>query len=333
MKNRARQGFSKEQQQTLDRLMTGAIKAWDETLITSIAESGADTQDLLIKAISRKSLPMVKLALQHGADANALAPTSDARRFQPVLHHAHDNFSEEIFKTILAQGVDIDVKSPQGDTVALKAIKSGDFDRMHLYKKLKADLSPYVQNIFFRAIEKKDASVLNWSLAQGADVQGKQRQHDDTLATAMHIACHHFDEGIIDILLKKGLGMNAQNSSGETPLHGLARAPDIKKAEFMLAQGADPLTPNYAGTTPLDEAMKHLTNESSSTGFGGSSSSSYGSSASTLRANAKLLIEMMLTKVKEGRMADFNNTAVSRDIPASKVVTFKKPKEDPPAAP
>ena len=223
---------------------------------------------------------------------------------------------------ILAQGVDIDVKNPQGDTVALKAIRNGDFDRMHLYRRLKADLSPYVQNIFFRAIEKKDAGVLNWSLGQGADVQGRLRQPDDTLSTAMHVACHHFDEGIIDILLKKGLSMNAQNSAGETPLHGLARAPDVKKAEFMLAQGADPLMTNYAGLTPLDEAMKHLTSDSSS---------SFGSSAATLKANAKAIIEMMLVKVRETRAGEFYNTAVSRDITPSKVVTFKKPKEEPPA--
>ncbi len=323
MKNRARSGFSKEHQQTLDRLMTGAIKAWDETLIASIAESGADTQDLLIKAIGRKSLPMVKLALQYGADATAMVPTSDSRKYQPVLHHAHDNFSEDVFKAILAQDVDIDLKNPQGETVALKAIRSGDFDRMHLYKKLKADLSPYVQNIFFRAIEKKDTVVLNWSLLQGADVHGKLRQLDDSLATAMHIACHHFHEETIDILLRKGLSMNVQNSAGETPLHGIGRVPDVKKAEFMLAQGADPLVANYAGLTPLDDAMKHLTGDGSSGGFG--------SSASTLKANAKILIEMMLAKVKENRAGEVYSTAVSRDLTPSKVVTFKKPKDDPAA--
>ena len=310
-KNRVKTGLSAEELKSVNRMMAAAIKAWDVDLIKLTAEAGAETQELLIRAIAKKSEPMVKLALFHGADVNAMLP-ADTRKFHPVLHHAHDNFSEDVFQTLLSQGVNIDTKNPQGETVAMRAIKAGDFDRVRYYVSKKADVSGQTQDMFFKAIEKKDISTLEWTLEHGADVEGRIRQADDTMATAMHIACHHFNEDTIGILLRAGLSINVRNSAGETVLHGACRSPDPAKVEFILARGGDPLQAGYAGTTPLDEANKHLGEETSSR------------FASSAKENARLVLTQLLGKVKERHGADPYSTSVHRDIQPAKTITFGK---------
>jgi len=331
MKNRAKApGLSKEQQQALDRVMTGALKVWDENLIRAAVESGADTQELLVKAISRKNVGMAKLALQFGADAQGLVPTSDSRKFQPLLHYAHDNFNEEVFNLLLSSGVGIETKGPQNDTVVQKAIKAGDFDRMRFYAKRGADLAPFVQEAFFKAIEKKDIATLRWTIDQGADVHGLLRQTDDGYATAMHVAVHHFDEDTINVLLHQGVSINARNTAGEAALHGAARAPDVKKVEFLLKNGADPLLTSHANVTPLDEAMKHVTAEDRS--WSNTSYSSSSSNTPTVKDNAKAVLALMLARVKELRDGEAYSTAVKRDITPAKVITFPKNKGDTPGS-
>ncbi|MDE1151334.1 MAG: ankyrin repeat domain-containing protein [Micavibrio sp.] len=331
MKNRAKPGLSKDQQQALDRVMTGALKVWDETLIRASVESGADTQDLLVKAIARRSLPMAKLALQFGADANALVATSDARKYQPLLHYAHEHFNEEVFNLLLSNGVSIEARGPQNETVVAKAIKTGDFERMRFYATRGADLSPHVQDAFFKAIEKNDHTTLRWAVGQGADVHGRQRQADDGFATAMHIAFHHFNEDTVMLLLREGVSINARNTAGETALHGATRVPDVKKVECLLKNGADPLLASHANVTPLDEAMKHITTED--TTWRNTSYSSSTPAAPTVKDNAKSVLALMLGRVKEMRDTEAYSTSVKRDITAAKVITFPKPKGDAPGAP
>jgi len=318
-KSRAKQGLAPEAQKAVNRMMSAAIKAWDLDLIKLAAEAGAETQELLIRAIAKKSDPMVRLALFYGADVQAMV-TVEERKFQPVLHYAHDNFSEDVFQTILSQGVSIDARNPQGETVAMRAVKSGDFERLKFYATRKADVSSLTQEIFFKAIERKDVIMLQWSLDNGADVEGRLRQADGGMASAMHIACHHFDENIVGMLLKAGVSINARNSAGETVLHGAARIPEPAKTAFILSKGGDPLLTSYAGLTPLDEAMKHLQEDLGNR---------WNSSSTATKDNAKAVLTLLLGRVKELHGADPYSTAVNRDIQPAKTITFQKKPDGP----
>lgn len=321
-----------EQQQVIDRLMASAIKVWDTDLIRAAAESGAQTQDLLARAISKKSLDMARLAVQFGADVKALVP-SGGSKFQPVLHYAHENFQEDVFNFILAQGVPVDLKNPQGETVVQRAARGGDFERMRFYLSKGADLAGNAQEVLVKAIEKKDLPAIEWAVEHGADVMGRVSS-GDSVTTLLHLACNNFREDVTDYLLRKGVPLDARNSAGETVLHLAARQLDTKRTEYLLKKGADPLATSYAGTSVLDEAMKNISERDSYEREYGYSSSSSFSSSSSKNKDAKAVLSLLLAKVKEVHGLEPYNTAVQRDITVQKPIAVSGGKKgDEPAPP
>jgi hypothetical protein len=318
VKHRAKQPMTPEQQQVINRLMAGAIKVWDTDLIRGAAESGAQTQELLAKAIVKKSPDMVRLALQYGAEVNALVPAGGGK-FQPVLHYAHENFDEPVFTLILAQGVSIDLKNPQGETVVQRAARAGDFERMRFYLAKGADLAGNAQEVLVKAIEKKDLAAIQWSIEHGADVQGRVTS-GESVTTLLHLACNNFREDIAEYLLNKGVPVEARNSAGETPLHLAARQLDAKRVEFLLQKGANPLTTSYAGVSVLDEVMKNIAERDSYDREYGYSASSSFSGASGKNKEAKGVLALLLAKVKEVHGLEPYNTAVQRDITVQKPI-------------
>jgi ankyrin repeat protein len=326
--HRAKQVLTPEQKQIINRMMSAAVKAWDTDLIKATVESGADCQELLVKAISKKSADMVKLAINYGADVNALIPTSD-RKYQPILHYAHENFQEDIFNAILQRGVSIDLKNPQGETVVQRAARSGDFDRMRFYLGKGADLAGNAQEVLVKAIDKKDLAAIKWSVEHGADLQGRIRGSDDVMNTMLHHAFNNFREDIMDYLLNAGIGIDARNSAGETVLHLAVRNPDSKKAEYLLKNGADPLATTYAGVSVLDEGMKSVSsNDRDSDRDRDSYYNSYSSSTSKAK-EAKAVMTLLLNKVKDVYGIEPYNTAVQRDITVSKPIAMSsRPKDD-----
>lgn len=332
VQHRAKQAMTPEQKQVINRMLASAIKVWDVELIKGAVESGADTQELLARAVAKKNLDLVKLSIQYGADVNALISTGD-RKFQPLLHYAHENFHEEIFSTILAQGVSIDLKNPQGETVVQRAARSGDFDRMRFYLGKGADLGGNAQEVLIKAIDKKDLPAIQWAVQHGADVQGRVRSSDDVMNTTLHLAFASFREDIMDYLLTAGVNIDARNSAGETVLHLAARQTDSKKADYLLKKGADPLATTYAGVSVLDEAMKSVSSTETRDydrdrydSYSGSYNSSSSSSSKT--RDAKAVMTLLLARVKEVYGIEPYNTAMQRDITVGKPIAVGKARDD-----
>ncbi len=326
MKHRAKTPMTPEQQQVIDRMMAGAIKAWDADLIKVAAQSGASTQELLVRAISKKSPEFVNLAIEYGADLGTLVQSSD-RKYQTILHHAHENFAEPVIEALLSKGVPIDQQNPQGETVAQRAARSGDFDRMRWYIAKGAHPTGLAQDILFKGIEKKDLPAMRWAVDNGADVQGRIRD-GEVMQTALHVALANFREDIIDYLVDNGVSINARNSAGETPLQLAARSNDLKKVDYLLRKGADPLQRSYNGLSPLDEALKVLETATSSSDRYDSynSSSSYGQRT----RDAKAVLTLMLNKVKDVHGLEPYNTAVQRDMMVKKPISVQGKKPDAP---
>lgn len=320
MKHRAKTPMTPEQQQVIDRMMAGAIKAWDADLIKAAVESGANPQELLVRAIVKKSPEFVTLAVDYGADLSALVPASD-RKYQTILHHAHDNFSEPVVEALLAKGVSIDQQNPQGETVAQRAARSGDFDRMRWYIAKGAHPTGLAQDILFKGIEKKDLPAMRWAVSNGADVKGRVRD-GEVMQTALHVALANFREDIIDYLIDNGVSVNARNSAGETPLQLAARGNDIKKVEYLVRKGGDPLLRAYNGLSPLDEALKNV--ETSDRDY------SYSSSYNQRAKDGKAVLTLLLNKVTEVHGLEPYNTAVQRDITVNKPISVQGKKPDAP---
>ena len=320
--HRVKPPMTPEQKQVINRMLSAAVKAWDTDLIKGAVESGADCQELLVKAISKKSADMVKLAVQYGADVNALIPTSD-RKYQPILHYAHENFQEDIFNMILQRGVSIDLKNPQGETVVQRAARSGDFDRMRFYLGKGADLAGNAQEVLVKAIDKKDLAAIQWSVDHGADIHGRIRGSDDVMNTMLHHGFNNFREDIMDYLLNAGLAIDVRNSAGETVLHLAVRSPDSKKVDYLLKKGADPLATTYAGVSVLDDGMKNV----SSNDRDYDRYDSYSSSSSKTK-EAKAVMTLLLGRVKEVYGIEPFNTAMQRDITVSKPIAVSSKGRD-----
>ncbi len=321
MQHRAKPAMTPEQKQIINRALSAAVKAWDVDLIKGAVESGADPQELLAKAIAKKSPDMVKLSIQYGADVNALVSTGD-RKFQPVIHYAHDNFNEEIFNIILQRGVRIDVKSAQGETLVQRAVRSGDFDRMRFYISKGGDLDGCAQEVLVKAIDKKDLAAIQWAVDNGADLHGRIRGNDDVMSTMLHHAYNNFREDVMEYMLKS-LDIDARNSAGETVLQLAVRQPDSKKVDYLLKKGADPLAASYANVSILDEAMKSVAEEREY------------SSYSSRSKEGKAVMTLLLAKIKDVYGVEPYNTAMQRNITISKPIAVSPPKknEDGPGAP
>lgn len=310
-----------DQKQVINRTMAGAVRMWDQELIRKCAEAGADTQNLLIQAVSRKNIDMVRIALEYGARIDGQVKTGEGN-FHPLLHFAHDNFNEPVLRELLQRGLKIDQQNAVGDTIAQRAARAGDFDRMRLYISMGADLDRNVQEIMVIAVSKRDLPTVKWCVDKGADVNVKVKVRDNQSTTLLHLSMEQFREDMVEYFLGKGLAIDSKNSSGETPLMLAARQSDLKRIEYLLAKGAKPLEVNNEGQTALDDAMKACEKAQDNA----SMSTSYNTSISTTRQNARTIVNMLLENIKaeHGTMHPYS-PELRHDVKVMKPITIQKP--------
>jgi len=97
----------------------------------------------------------------------------------------------------------------------------------------------------------RDLLKLDPSLISANDADG---------STPLHCACWKGHEAVVDLLLKSGADVNAENNNehwGTTPLHAAAHANQKKIAEMLIAGGADIAAKNINNRTPLEETAFH----------------------------------------------------------------------------
>ena len=117
------------QQQALNDALMTAVSEKDQDMMVSAIESGANPDLLLFNGITNQHLPWVKLAVEHGANVHASTAGlawSDllrSNRPYPVFFWLSQNFNAEVGDYLLAQGAQIDVPSPEGNSALLVAVK------------------------------------------------------------------------------------------------------------------------------------------------------------------------------------------------------------------
>ncbi len=162
-------------------------------------------------------LDVARLALEHGADVNARQ-----KRLAP-------------YRAKLDRGNDGMLGG--GTTPFLRAAKAGDIPAMKLLLEHGADptLAPTRSGI----TPLMAAAGLGTS---EADTTGRQKTQEQAIEA-------------IQLLLDRGLDLNAQASDGQTALHGAAMQGYDEVIRFLAAQGAKLDTPDKDGFTPLDVAL------------------------------------------------------------------------------
>lgn len=99
----------------------------------------------------------------------------------------------------------------------------------------------------------RDAGWISFLLAEGADVNARDRNGDTPLILA---ATQRFGDGI-RLLIAGGAQVNAQNRNGETALIKAVVAHDLPTVRLLMENGADPdKTDNVAGLSARDYAKQ-----------------------------------------------------------------------------
>jgi ankyrin repeat protein len=127
----------------------------------------------------------------------------------------------------------------QGATVLMRAAKSGDADMIRLLLDHGADPLLVLAN---RTTALMLAAGMTWRDGGGAFPTRDRATDAGSLAT-------------IDLLLARGVDINAVNDAGDTALHGAVQRGSVAIIQALAARGASLEARNKQGRTPLDAAL------------------------------------------------------------------------------
>ncbi len=111
--------------------------------------------------------------------------------------------------------------------------------------------SPSPDTQLLTAAKKGDASAVKAALAEGADVNAKDKQDE----TALILAAKNGDLPLVKILAEAKADLNAAGRSTLTALHVASQRGDFEMAKYLIAQGANINARSSLGWTPLSLAM------------------------------------------------------------------------------
>jgi hypothetical protein len=240
----------------------------------------------LIAAVKQRDTNAVVTLLQHGADANAsdrpvvvtgfwttvlrvLHRLPSVPRFPNALHLALDPHETapdmEIVNALLKYGADVNVPDDDGATVLMRALRGGSVDLVNALLHHTPNLGLHDKNndsALAYAIRSGDIALVRRVLDAGASIQDRCGESHDPITFAV------FSRGtgtgriqplsMVDLLLDRGVDINARDSDGETLLISAAELGDDELLGDLLKRGAN-VNLKMNGETALDrvhDAMK-----------------------------------------------------------------------------
>lgn len=225
---------------------------YDE-LIELLIEGGADVNSkngdlkvtpLHIAALLGKS-GVVSALLRHGAKVDSVDVNGSTPLYYLADHGPDSSDLVAIAKELLDHGANIDSRG--------------------LY-----DIAPVI--VSFSDCSKM--SLSKFLLDRGADIRQHRDSKGNLRSTALHyvVQCDDITNEFVDLLLSRGLDINARTSDGRTPLFEAVSDHNLHMIKFLLDRGADPnikgvaqfpymKTIPYAGyrhprVTPLENARR-----------------------------------------------------------------------------
>jgi ankyrin repeat protein len=245
----------------------------ERALIESLVNTRFGQETPLISAIRHGNLEIVKFLVSKGADVN-LDDEYDVTPLHIAAKHGQletakflvskgaevdskDNLSitplwyaalygaEDIANFLISRGADINVRSDFGKSLLQAASIGGLLDLMKvmLYRRVDED---ELNTTLLLASMAGRAEAVRFLLDQRANL----RFHDSGM-TPFTAAARYGHIGVMQLLMKKGVGIDETNSINWTALLFAARSCRVEAVRFLIAEGADVNANDNFGRTVL----------------------------------------------------------------------------------
>eukprot|EP00803_Ostreobium_quekettii_P007331 evm.model.scf_1535.3 EVM.evm.TU.scf_1535.3 scf_1535:22230-35004(+) len=225
----------------LHAAVTRARRKAVDALIDKGADVNAHTcaspsMPLLHVAARLGHVGMVDSLLRRGAVLESLSE----ERGQTALHAAASEGHLEVARLLVAQGLDVDVRSGIGETPLLVAVKKQHIQVAAFLLEAGADVNAerhtQISSIHMAA-GRKHMPMLELLLSNGANIEAS----NSDVGTPLLMASGFGHEEVVQCLLAKGAAVNAAHATnGFTPLFAASLAGHSTIVDILLASGADP---------------------------------------------------------------------------------------------
>jgi ankyrin repeat protein len=198
---------------------------------------------LVIAAIADEA-QVAELLLKHGADPNAIEPTS--------VENTIDRLSRGLKG--LARGSSVHWAASLGNTAVLRTLiaSGGDIESPALSHQEGLSTATGDRPLHVAALQQNTA-VLELLKAHGARIDGRNMIGE----TPLHCAARAGNDEAAAWLLANGANARIANEQGDTPLHVTASSGSTAIAEMLLKQSVDFAIENSQGLSPLEVAARN----------------------------------------------------------------------------
>ena len=204
-------------------------------LISAVTVSATAEDARLIDAAKRGDQPAVRALVADGVDVDARHPDGAT-----ALLWAAYRGDTTMVDLLLAAEADVNAANEYGETPLSVACQSRALGLAETLLSAGADPSvakPTGETALMTAVRVGHPGIVNLLLARGADVGARETRKGQT-ALMWAVAGKHL--GITRALIGAGADARAASHSGSTPLHFAVQQVDLETLKLLLAAGADP---------------------------------------------------------------------------------------------
>ena len=231
---------------------SGPLKLEKETtreLVALLLDKGADqtqgdTQGNtpLMRAAAMRDADIVTLLLAKGAQVNAQNNQNETALMRLASYSSSSTAKQaiETAKVLIAKGADVNLTTQYGETMLSRALNNSNKELAALLIESGADLEvtrPGAEAPIFRIVTMNDADLLALAIEKKADINVKDSSGSTPLQRAVLYGNGKVE--LVELLLKAGAELNAQNNAGQTALD-LVRPGNNDLLQFLKEHGAKP---------------------------------------------------------------------------------------------
>ncbi|XP_052089080.1 protein phosphatase 1 regulatory subunit 12A-like isoform X4 [Mytilus californianus] len=226
-----------------------ACSSGDRDEVLQLLKKGADINTSNIDGLTAlhqacidDNLDMVEFLVQHSADVDVC----DNEGWTPLHATASCGFTE-IARYLIKEGANVAAVNNDGD-LPIDICEDEIMEQMlqEEMSKLDIDADAARQEEENQMLEDANKWLNNKSV--------KEKRHQKTGATALHVAAAKGYMKVISVLLQAGVDVNARDNDGWTPLHAAAHWCQEEVCKALVDHMCDMEVKNNAGQTSIDVA-------------------------------------------------------------------------------